>query len=318
MFIATSHSNHRSRLWRAAPILFVAVCLLVWGPPLAAGAAEPDPDVTPLVGLTFKDATIARALELFVDGKKQEAIDSLNAVINDPAQRDKERQRELQVAVVMLQIRSGESRDFATGRSQANNYSKRFTGLDVGVRAEVLSLVADSANKDGSKSFEKLGPHEKWLEYLRHVARKIEIEIDTEHRDLTSALPAEKWGNIRESLIKMGRCIECRHAIKIDSTQLSEVIESHALRLKAAIQSLDSKFESIRDEAESYRDQWRRANPKAKGSFRDKGNRAIKRAEECHRVLQQAIELYNDLKMRFPNDVGVLNVSPRGVPARIE
>lgn len=292
--------------------------------PTSAATATPDPDVTALVGLAFKDAAIATALQTFADGKVDEAIDGLFKIINDRAQKDAERKRELQLTVAMLQIRSGDHKNaktgqtnFSRGRGSAIEYTKSWSEKQIGVRAAVIRMAADKAVNDGTATFEKLGPHEKWLECLRHVAIDLETRVRDEDKKLARSITASTLPNAEDILKKLAKYVEQRDAIQLDREKLDTAMDAHGRELDAAARKLNDVLGELIAHADSLKRDWERAGLRTRSTARDKANVAVKAAEQCRGVLDLALETQRELCRRFPDTCVRSTVLPRTVPARV-
>lgn len=287
-------------------------------------AASPNPDVTELVGLSFNDAAIAEALQLFSESRVEEAIEGLHKIINDRAQKDQERQRELKLFVAMLQIRSGErtngksgEKNFTRGRKAVIEYAKSWREQEIGVRAEVIRLAADKAVNDGTNTFEKLGPKAMWLECLGHVAQDLETRVRDEDKKLGRSISATTLPNAEDCLKKLAKYVEQRNVIRLDRENLTEEMVAHGRELDAAVRKLNDVLGDLISHAETLKRDWQRAGLRTKSTARDKANLAVKVAEQCRSVLDLGLETQRRLCRLFPDACVPTPILPRDVPSRI-
>jgi hypothetical protein len=291
--------------------------------PGASPAATPAPrpsDVTSRVGLTFNDPAIAAALDLFQSGKHTEALQSLTKLLSDRAQSDTERQRELQLALVMLQIRLGDKNleerkfSFANGKSLAAKYGRDWPDSSARTRAQVLSLVADHAVKDGTKKFEKLAPDAAWLEYLATTARTLETQISDEGRKFKDACAGDRWANIVDTVRKIDRAFQLRLEIRLDQERLPNLARQTSEKLVDAARRVNDRLDALITQVHARHADWKRAGPRTVGACRDSLNKAKQAAQTCRDTLDRVIEFHRDLADKFPSEAAGMPLSPQEVP----
>ena len=292
--------------------------------PGASPAATPAPrpsDVTSRVGLTFNDPAIAAALDLFQSGKHTEALQSLTKLLSDRAQSDTERQRELQLALVMLQIRLGDKNleerkfNFANGKSLAAKYGRDWPESSARTRAQVLSLVADHAVKDGTKKFEKLGPDAAWLEYLATTARTLETQISNESERAKNAGSGDRWANAVDCMRKIETAFEQRLEIKLEQDRLPDLARQSSEEMKAAARRINDRLGDLINQVYARQQELQSAGPRTKGVCRDNLNKAIQTARTCRDALDRIIECHRNLAGKFRSEVRPLLIHAHDVPA---
>lgn len=292
-------------------------------PPAAAPKAT-SRDVTSRVGLKFRDPAIASALDLFDEGKIDEAIDSLYKLVQDSGQQDEARKRELQVAAAMLEIRSGDRRrpdsrdsNFAKGLSKAKNYAKDWGDADIGIRAGVIALTGGKATNDGTPKYEKLGPQAKWIERLQMVSDDLERNIRSEDKRLLKSIGRATLPNAEDALRKLAKYVEQRNAIELDRNSMMKVMTAHAGELDTAVHRLNDLLSDMIADAKALKQACSRANRRTFSTARDKANEAIKAAEQCRAVLEVARDTQGRLCRLFPDTCDFKPVQPEDVPDRV-
>lgn len=308
-------SNVGFRLCGMSPVIAaaIAVCLVGATTRAGSGSAEPDPDTTAAVGLTFNDPDIAQAVEDFEGGKTQESIDRLLTIVRDPAARDQKRNQELRVAAAMLKIRSGDVKQLAEGRSILMRYQAN-EPEDIARRAQVLRLASEAKVKDGTPSAADLKPRSNWHEYLRHVKRYLEIRIGEEHERLDRCVKNKTWGGLREVLTNMRNFTAQHETIKFTLDEERDIITIHGRRLSGAARDINSVIDEHVDRAEAYRAEIPRLAERARPGKRAQVNAELRKARDAKKVGEEVIKEHRDLRDRYGRRVEPMSVVMRELP----
>ena len=273
---------------------------------------EPNPDTTAAVGLTFKDADIARAVQDFEAGKVQEPIDFLMNLVKDKAAKDQERTKELRTAAAMLMMRTMEVKQKQHALAIVTNI--RPDDSNVARRAQVIRLVGDAKVKDGTKGIDDLKPRDNWFEHLRQIKRYFENEIEKEQKSLERCVSGERWGGVRDALKTSNDCIERMEVIRLDLDSQLETIAAHARHLAQCARDANGVIADRVERGSVLRDQIPGAHPRSIASKKAAVNAEYRRARDAAEAAERIIKAHNELHRRYPSKIKFLSLALHDIP----
>lgn len=199
------------------------------------------------LGLELTDDVALESLDLFDAGKFQEALDSLDNVINEKTAKDQERIRELKLMAGILIARSGADKCVAKAKQRFSAAKASADKRGTSFKAAVAFDAVDWAVKDGVKGQPPdLKSQDRWLRAIDGARQDYEKELSKKQPMLTAKIHDHSFGAVRPYVEATSKTMDLVNVIKHQPEKNKEVAKQYTSWLREAKTEIGLEIAEIR------------------------------------------------------------------------
>jgi hypothetical protein len=268
-------------------------------------------DAAAIPGLDIRSDDVARAIEKFEGGAKDEAIEDLNQLLKDSSVKsDPKRRAEVNCGLAIIKIRSG---NYSGANRHIGGLLKDKDRSIAGRARLIMDISKESGNKASAtkpkKSVKKddavadsdadappppLASRSDWLDAVSRAADRAMGSIDDSLNDTNEAIDGRNWNRIPERLKNiLNRVWEIR-SVDLDRERRRSEVDQRLSRVRGFITKLESVREQLTKDLEAERELGRlHRNPRGSRDEHESNAKTIEREHipGCDRTMKQIEDL---------------------------